>query len=148
MRSAPFLALVALAFPAAAQAAPRSLQATIDAAKPGATVKLARGTYAGPVTIAKPIKLVGAGAGATVIRGGGPVVEVTPDAKDVVLDGLTITGGVATTGDHCTALCAPDYLPGVAIGGGLQVAPGPDGATGATVTVRDSAITGNRASPI
>jgi hypothetical protein len=146
MRSAPLLALAALLLPATAHASPRSLQATIDAARPGATVKLGRGTFAGPITIHRSVKLVGAGAGATVIRGGGPVVTVVP-GSDVLLAGLTITGGVATQSDHCTALCGPEYLPGTALGGGVAIAPGPDGAVGATVTIRDSAITDNRATP-
>lgn len=146
MRTAPLIVLAALVFPATAHASPHSLQATIDAAQPGATVKLGRGTYAGPVTIHRSVRLVGAGAGATVVRGGGPVVTISP-GTDVLLDGLTITGGVTTHSDHCTALCGPEYLPGVALGGGVQVAPGPDGAVGATVTIRDSAITGNRAAP-
>jgi hypothetical protein len=146
MRTAPLIALAALLFPAAAHASPRSLQATIDAAKPGATVKLGRGTFAGPITIVHSLKLVGAGAGATVIRGGGPVVTISP-GSDVLLEGLTVTGGVTTVSDHCGELCGPDYVPASALGGGVEIAPGPDNAVGATVTIRDSAITGNRVTP-
>jgi hypothetical protein len=136
--------------PAAAHAAPRSLQATIDAARPGATVRLPAGTFPGPITIDHSLTLVGAGAGATIISGGGPVVRIaSPGAPpDVTLAGLTITGGESRTADHCDAdACLPNYLQATAFGGGVEIEPGPAHAVGATVTIRDSAITGNRAAP-
>ena len=75
-----------------------TLQAAVDAAHDGDTVKLGAGTFAGGITIAKSISLVGAGAGATTISGGGPVLTIgVADAATeptVSITGLTITGGV------------------------------------------------------
>ena len=66
------------------------VQALIDAAPAGATVRLPAGRYAGPALIAKPLTL--AGDGDVVIDGGdkGTVVVVT--AGGVTLRDLTITG--------------------------------------------------------
>jgi hypothetical protein len=55
---------------------------------------------------------------------------------------------VSRTADHCDAgTCLPDYLQATAFGGGVEIGPGPGHTAGATVTIRDSAITGNRAAP-
>lgn len=127
----------------------RSLQAALDAAHDGDTITLKRGTFAGGVTIAHSLKLIGAGAGATVIRGGGPVVTIASSGAPptVVLRGLTITGGVTTVSNRCGALCGPAYGDASALGGGVEIPPAPGSATGATVTIRDSVIAGNRATP-
>ena len=118
------------------------LQPAIAAAADGDTISVARGTYAGGVTIDKSIRLQGAGAGATVIRGGGPVVTIfratAPDQLDVAIDGVTITGGVNST--------QPD--PETTFGGGIwiptsQLDHPPFNGTGATVSISNSAITGN-----
>lgn len=127
----------------------RSLQATLDAAHDGDTIKLGRGTFAGGVTIAHSVKLIGAGPAVTVIRGGGPVVTIASSGAPptVVLQGLTITGGVTTVSNRCSALCGPSYGEASALGGGVEIPPAPGPATGATVTIRDSVIAGNRATP-
>src|SRR5262245_6540166 len=118
------------------------LQAAIDAAADGDTITVAPGTYAGGITIDKSIRLQGAGAGATVIKGGGPVVTIfratAPDQLDVAVDGVTITGGVNST--------QPD--PEVTFGGGIwipvaQIDEPPFNVTGATVAISNSEITGN-----
>src|SRR6266853_1013773 len=74
------------------------LQPAVAAAHDGDAITVARGTYAGGVTIDKSIRLQGAGAAQTVIRGGGPVLTigrpVDPAAMNVSIDGLTITGGL------------------------------------------------------
>jgi hypothetical protein len=121
-----------------------NIQAAVDAAHDGDTIRLGPGTYDGGVVIDASIQLVGAGASATVIRGGGPVILIgapfpwSPTRPTVSISGVTITGGVANS------------FPGTSVsqGGGLVITPsapptpGP-GATGATVTVTDSVITGN-----
>jgi hypothetical protein len=74
-----------------------TLQAALDAARDGDTVRLGAGTFAGGAAITKSISLVGAGPGATIISGGGPVLTIgVQDAAaepTVSISGLTITGG-------------------------------------------------------
>lgn len=43
----------------------RTVQAAVDAAAPGATLRIGPGTFEGPVVLRRPVTLVGAGAGAT-----------------------------------------------------------------------------------
>lgn len=123
-----------------------SLQAAVDAARPGATIRIAEGTYGGGVRVTKSLRLVGAGAGSTVIRGGGPVLTIatTSDTPPtVVISGVTATGGV-TRG---VVDPAGQSDPVNAFGGGILVTPGPDGAIGATVMLRDVVVSGNRTAP-
>ena len=86
-----------------------SLQAVLDDAEPGTVLRLAEGTYEGSLSITTPgVRLVGAGAGRTVIVPG-PVAPTTipplhdaPEGvvsgiavhavSDVVLEGLTVRG--------------------------------------------------------
>jgi hypothetical protein len=127
------------------------------AAKDGDTISVASGTYAGGFTIDASVRLVGAGADRTIITGGGPVITVgelfAAHEPTVSIDGVTITGGVTRT--------SPESIPckgkaGVwAAGGGIEVPPSIDfsgGACndfggGATVTVSNSVITGNKVAP-
>lgn len=127
-----------------------TLAAALAAAHDGDTVQLGPGTYAGGVTIDKSIDLVGAGAGKTIITGGGPVLSIgvngsaNNDQLQVSIKGVTVTGGVTNSAWN------PDGMTTVvAAGGGIDI-PGDfsdTGTIGATVTIRDSAITGNRAAP-
>jgi hypothetical protein len=120
----------------------QQVQPAIDAASDGDTITVAPGTYDGAITIDKSVRVQGAGAGATVIQGGGPVVtifrETNPDQLNVSIDGVTITGGVNST--------QPD--PTVTFGGGVwipvaQLDHPPFNGTGATVSISNSEITGN-----
>ncbi len=70
--------------------ATQSLQALIDAASPGSTLRLAPGTYAGPVSIAKPLTLEGGGKAE--IRGTGHGTVVSISGNGVTLRGLRIVG--------------------------------------------------------
>ena len=114
-----------------------TLQAAIGAAQHGDTIKLAPGTYAGGITIAKNVELIGTSPASTVIRGGGPVVTVGDGVSKptVSISRVTITGGLNDS-------------TGVAAGGGVAIPPLAAGnATGATVSISDSVISGNRAPP-
>jgi hypothetical protein len=113
-----------------------SIQAAVDAAHDGDTIKIAPGTYAGGVVIEVSVDVVGAGAEKTIIKGGGPVLTLgtdgAPTEPTISIRGVTITGGVNNS--------KPSDA--VTFGGGIWI---PQGETvGATVTIDDSAITGNR----
>lgn len=123
-----------------------TIQAAVNAAHDGDTIRIAPGSYAGGVQINLSVNLVGAGAPATIIRGGGPVILIgepfpwSPKRPTVTISGVTVTGGVNSG--------FPD--PPVVQGGGISIqpsappTPGP-GLTGAIVTIRDSIVTGNQA---
>ena len=110
-----------------------TIEAALDAAQDGDTLKLAPGTYAGGITIVKSVALVGTSAASTVIRGGGPVVTVGDGVSTptVSLSRVTITGGLNDSSPG----------PAFAAGGGIRIEPG------ATVAIADSAITDNQAAP-
>src|SRR5215813_8099044 len=71
-----------------------TIQAAVDAAHDGDTISIAPGTYTGGIRIAKSVALAGAGAAATTIAGGGPVVAVGDGvaAPIVSISRVTITG--------------------------------------------------------
>jgi hypothetical protein len=73
-----------------------SIQAAINAADDGGTVKIAAGTYEGSLTIEKSITLVGAGADQTTITQSGldSVVSISSGVS-VTMKAVTITGGSA-----------------------------------------------------
>src|SRR5262245_26316304 len=117
------------------------IQPALDAANDGDTIAVGQGTYTGGITIVKDVHLQGVSAGATTIRGGGPVITIgEPDGTDlptVAISQVTITGGFNDS--------AP--LPFVALGGGVWIPSAAGNATGATVSISQSVITGNRAAP-
>ena len=96
-----------------------TIQGALNAAHDGDAIKVAAGTYTGPITITKTVRLTGAGAGATVIRGGGPVVTVgtvgAASEPTVTIAGVKITGGRTSTSFGEAFL---------AFGGGVFVPPG------------------------
>ena len=123
----------------------QALQPAFDAAHDGDTITIAPGTYDGGVTVDASVKILGAGARKTIIKGGGPVLtigkgEAGADTLNVSISGVTVTGGVATSVQD------PNAPPNVAGGGGIDI-PNSENTVGATVTIRDSVITGNRATP-
>ncbi len=125
------------------------LASALHEARPGDTIRLGPGVYTGGVTIDVSISIIGAGAGATVIRGGGPVLTIgtfgAATEPTVSLRGVTITGGVTRS--------SPESIPftgesGVwAAGGGIEIPPNADFNGGATVTIADSVIARNRVAP-
>jgi len=115
-----------------------TIQAAVDAAQDGDTISIGVGTFEGGVTIEKSVRLVGVAAGATIIRGGGPVVTIgQPEGENdqqVAISRVTLTGGL-------------NDAAGFAAGGGIWIPQSSGQARGATVTVTDSVITGNRVAP-
>jgi hypothetical protein len=105
--------------------------------------------YTGGLTITTSVTLAGSGKGTTVIRGGGPVLTIGTlgDAArpTVSISGVTITGGVSRTSPLAARFTV--VTGAFASGGGIEVPPGPDLGPGATVTITDSAIIGNRVAP-
>ena len=128
-----------------------TIQAALDASRDGDEIRVRPGRFAGGLTIARSVKLVGAGRGDTIIEGGGPVVTIgVLDAQSeptVTIAGVTITGGVTSASGRCGPVCGTNYEQATALGGGIAIPPAADGATGATVTVADSLIAGNRVAP-
>jgi hypothetical protein len=119
-----------------------TIQAALNAAHDGDVIHLGPGTFAGGISITKSVKLVGAGAGATIIQGGGPVVTIgTVEATSeptVSITGVTVTGGV----NHSFPTSSDTR------GGGIYVARSFGGGTLTTVTISNSVITGNTSGPV
>jgi hypothetical protein len=120
----------------------------VAAASPGDTIQVAAGTYDGGFTIDKSLQLAGAGAGSTIISGGGPVITIgqafAATEPTVSISGVTITGGV--THSSFAAAFVGDNV--IALGGGISVPPAANLSPGATVSIANSVITGNRVAPL
>src|SRR5439155_170003 len=89
------------------------------------------------IVVARPL--------ATIVKGGGPVITITPGSRRVALARLTITGGVTTHDPvrRCGAdipTCGPGYLRATALSGGIEIAAATlDGpGKGAAVTLTDA----------
>ncbi|MCC6381684.1 MAG: nitrous oxide reductase family maturation protein NosD [Dehalococcoidia bacterium] len=94
--------LLAEPTPAHAQAPAADLNALVAAAAPGSTLRVPAGTYAGPVTVDKPLTLEGVGW--PVIDGGrrGDVVRITADG--VTLRGFLIQSSARDVSDEPTGI--------------------------------------------
>jgi hypothetical protein len=115
-----------------------SIQKAIDDSSAGDTINVSAGTYVEDITLKAGVKVIGAGAGSSIIEGtggqpGAPKAVVRAKdsgiTSDTVLQGFTITGGNANV----------DIIVDQAIGGGIFVA------DGASPAIKDNLITGNRA---
>jgi hypothetical protein len=126
----------------------------VAAAKSGDTIRVGPGTYRGGITVDVSVRLAGAGAGSTIIRGGGHVLTIgafgASSEPVVSISGVTITGGVARSSPESVPLVGQEGV--WAAGGGVEIPPQAIPANslpvnGATVTISDSLIIGNRADP-
>jgi hypothetical protein len=95
---APAPAAAAPAVTTTADGGPGSLREAVALAAPGETITIPGGDYKltlGELTIAKSLSLVGAGAAATTLEGGGAsrVIDATDAAAEVTIADLTIRGG-------------------------------------------------------
>jgi hypothetical protein len=126
-----------------------TIQAALAAAHDGDTIQIRPGTYQGGVTIDASVSLVGAGAGATVISGGGPVLTIGDFGADteptVSIEGVTVTSGVTNSSPESTDFVGADDV--IALGGGIEISPASNYSTGATVTIKNSVITANSVAP-
>lgn len=126
-----------------------TIQAALDAAHAGDVIHIGPGTFAGGVTIDKSVSLVGAGPNATSISGGNSVLTIgtfrAPSEPTVSIDGVRITGGVA--GARPDAPGFARKIGAITGGGGIEIPPNADFSGGATVSVSNSVITGNRVAP-
>jgi hypothetical protein len=75
-----------------------AVQLAIDAAEDGDTIVICPGTFAGDLLIEKDLRLVGAGAAATILQGTGTASVVLVEANTVDLANLHITGGISMYG--------------------------------------------------
>lgn len=73
---------------------PAALQAAIDAAPAGAVIKVGSGTFPGPLTITRPLSLVGVADGSTVIAAAGAETAIAvTGTHDVTIAQLVVSGG-------------------------------------------------------
>jgi hypothetical protein len=132
----------------------RTIQAAVDASHNGDTIVIGPGTYRGGVRITTSVRIQGSGASLTIIRGGAHVLTIGAlgAAREPVvsISGVTITGGVARSSPLSVPMSG---VAGVwAMGGGVEIPPrsipgNSPPANGATVTISNSVINGNRADP-
>jgi hypothetical protein len=126
-----------------------TIQAALNAAHDGDSIRIGPGTFAGGVKIERSVKLVGLDSAVSRIKGGGPVVTIgsATTTPTVTLARLTITGGLTTSNPqrpNCgpdIPTCGPGYADATALGGGIEAFPG------TTVRILHSVVTGNRAEP-
>jgi fibronectin-binding autotransporter adhesin len=130
-----------------------TIQGAVDLSPPNAVILVAAGTYFESVVIAgKALVVRGAGAGTTIVDGGGGgrVFDVQGQGTRVTLEDLTVRNGGG--GEGAGVRCGPTtrvtlervtisdcHAPGASNGGGVLVAPG------ARLTVLESTIEDNSA---
>lgn len=95
------------------------IQQAVDAASPGATIRVCPGTYNVQVKITKPLKIAGdsgailqpltAAPNTTGLNSGAPVIALllVTNTRDVSIDNLTVDGSSAA---HAQNICPEDYV--------------------------------------
>lgn len=94
--------ILALAWVQAPAGPPPALQAVLERARPGDTVRVAAGVHAGGLVIDRPLVLLGEPG--AVLDGGGRGTAVLVTADSVTLRGLTIRGGGGSLTDDEAAV--------------------------------------------
>lgn len=87
--------------PNGANGCAKTLQAAINSAKPGDTIEVAGGTYAGNVIVDRPLALLGSGSDRTIIDATGFANGISVDGLDHAgLSGVIIRGFTVQNADH------------------------------------------------
>jgi hypothetical protein len=123
----------------------------VSQAAAGDTVSVAAGTYNERVSIVGSISLMGAGAGQTVVNGGGAGSTMLVTGATVSISDLTIENGQAQQGGDINSKATSLTLDGVTVTGGLATGgSNPEGggiyASAGTVVLNNSTVTSNTAS--
>lgn len=144
----------AATFTVCAQGCPYTqIQPAVDAAAAGGTVLVGPGTFSGGIVITKALALSGAGAGATVIAGGGPALSVS--GSPVIIRRVTVTsgnapadgGGILSTGTLTVEDSTISHNAAGGDGGGIaSEGPATLPAPPASLTLRRVSVTGNASS--
>src|SRR4051812_11379170 len=114
-----------------------TIQDAVDAAADGDTIRVAPGTFAGGVTVDVSVRLLGAGADRTVVRGGGPVFTIgsfgDSSPPTVAIRRMKITGGATQSSPVSVPFTGEDGV--WASGAGIEIPPDDDFSGGAAVTI-------------
>jgi parallel beta-helix repeat protein len=99
--SLPAFAATRCVNPSGSDGCEKTIQKAVNAANPGDTINVARGTYAEDVTVDRPVALLGAGVGSTVIDAKGLSNGIHVDGLDNPgLAGVIIRGFTVHNADH------------------------------------------------
>jgi hypothetical protein len=132
-----------------ADSGPGSLRQAISEAAGGDTIDVPSGTYdlATTLDVGKSLTFLGAGARATKLDGQGKtgLFELTSPAAGVTVDGMTLTGGSATTGGGAIHSAVPLTLEDDAITGNTTSSDGGGTYDAALLTLTRSLVAGNTA---
>jgi hypothetical protein len=127
----------------------RTIQAALDASHNGDVIAIGGGTFHGGLHVTTDVRIVGAGASRTIIRGGASVITIgtfgATQEPTVSIAGVTITGGVAHSSPESIPFVGESNV--LARGGGVEIPPNADFSGGATVTISRSVISRNRVAP-
>ena len=135
----------------------KTIQAAVDAAKPGDTIFVAAGTYKENITIDKSLTIIGAGKCRTVIDGQqkGPVFlisNVTAKLCDMTIQNghgfsryMSLGGGIMNTGITTVESCIIKNNYAEDVGGGIFNYYDPSINPNASLIVKDSQFIGNSA---
>jgi hypothetical protein len=126
-----------------------SVQAAVDAAAPGAAIRLCAGAYSGPVTVAKNLTLLGAGADRSVLDGEGTarstaVLTITAGAT-VTVRAMAVRGGKSDGNGGGIANSGALTLDGVSVTGNAASQGGGIAHLAGELTLIDSRLDGNAA---
>lgn len=122
-----------------------TIQAAVDAAPDGATVRICGGTYVENVVVDSDVTLEGAGAGRTIVDGSeqGSVVRVAGVDVHLTVRGLTLQHGTADSGGGISSESGSVTISGTVIRDNTAGAGGGVYFTGSVVADADTVITGN-----